>query len=57
MHKQVISFAQAIKFLENMDLKGGLTPNPPCVRPCCLLNSPKETYNKTYTPKSCSFHS
>jgi len=23
MHKQEISFAQVIKFLENMDLKGG----------------------------------
>ena len=35
MHKQVISFPQVIKFLENMDRKGGfLTPTPrPCVRP------------------------
>jgi len=35
MHKQEISFAQVIKFLENMDLKGGEVnpnPNPPCVR-------------------------
>jgi len=29
MHKQLISFAQVIKFLENMNLKGGLTPKPP----------------------------
>jgi len=28
MHKQVISFVQVIKFLENMDLKGGVNPNP-----------------------------
>jgi len=28
MHKQVISFSQVIKFLENMDLKGGVNPNP-----------------------------
>jgi len=33
MHKQVISFAQVIKFLENMDLKGGFNPNPPLRTP------------------------
>ena len=34
MHKQVISFVQVIKFLENMDVKGGgLTPKPPLRTP------------------------
>ena len=33
MHKQVISFAQVIKFLENMDLKGGgFNPKTPPLR-------------------------
>ena len=32
MHKQVISFAQVMKFLENMDLKGGFNPKPPPLR-------------------------
>ena len=29
MHKQLISFAQVIKFLENMNLKEGFNPTPP----------------------------
>ena len=29
MHKQVISFAQVIKFLENLDLKGFFLTPPP----------------------------
>ena len=33
MHKQLISFAQVINFLENMNLKGGLTQNPPLRTP------------------------
>jgi len=36
MHKQVISFAQVIKFLENMDLRGGFNPNPPLRTPLVL---------------------
>ena len=29
MHKQVISFVQVIKFLENMDVRGGVNPKTP----------------------------
>jgi len=29
MHKQLISFVQVIKFLENMNLKGGVNPKAP----------------------------
>jgi len=29
MQKQLISFAQVIKFLENMNIKGGVTPTLP----------------------------
>jgi len=36
MQKQLISFAQVIKFLENMNIKGGVTPTLPLRTPLAM---------------------
>jgi len=40
MRKQLISFAQVIKFCKISSSRGGFNPNnPPCVRPCLYLQN------------------
>jgi len=36
MRKQLISFAQVIRFCKISSSWGGVNPTPPCVRPCLM---------------------